>query len=135
MDEKNNKKQLTWYSFIIVSIVTSLLLVYLPMLTTIKYSLFDVSVIGFGEKFAGLKNYKILLTQSTFLKSLWNTVVLAILGLLTIPLGFILAVLINSLGSGRTQSFFRIGLSSKYHYWSQCNPNVSGCLCREMEDC
>ncbi len=56
------------------------------------------------------------MTQSTFLKSLWNTVVLAILGLLTIPLGFILAVLINSLGSGRTQSFFRIGLSSKYHY-------------------
>lgn len=103
------KKQLTWYSFIAVSIVTLLLLVYLPMLTTIKYSMFDVSVIGFGEKFAGFKNYKILLTQSTFLKSLWNTIVLALLGLITIPLGFILAALINGLGAGRTQSFFRIG--------------------------
>ena len=103
------KKQMTWYSFIIVSIVTLLLLVYLPMLTTIKYSLFDVSVIGFGEKFAGLKNYKVLMTQSTFLKSLWNTVLLALLGLLTIPLGIILATMINSLGSCKTHSFFRIG--------------------------
>jgi len=103
------KKQLTWYSFIIVSIVTLLLLVYLPMLTTIKYSMFDVSVIGFGEKFVGIKNYKILLTQSTFLKSLRNTIELALLGLITIPLGFIMAALINSLGVCRTQSFFRIG--------------------------
>lgn len=31
------------------------------------------------------------------------------MGLLTIPVGFILAVLINSLGKGRLQEFFRVG--------------------------
>lgn len=35
--------------------------------------------------------------------------VLTALGLLTIPLGFILATLINSLGRGRLQGFFRVG--------------------------
>lgn len=103
------KKQLTWYSFIIVSIVCLILLVYIPMFTTVKYSMYDVSVVGFGERFVGLKNYKILMTQSAFLKSVANTFILAVLSLMTIPLGFILAVLINSLGTGKTQSFFRIG--------------------------
>jgi ABC-type sugar transport system permease subunit len=34
---------------------------------------------------------------------------MAVMGLLTIPVGFILAVLINSLGRGKLQEFFRVG--------------------------
>ena len=43
------KKQLVWYSFIFVSIITLIVLTYIPMLTAIKYSFHDIQVLGFGE--------------------------------------------------------------------------------------
>lgn len=103
------KKQLVWYSFIIVSLLTLLIFTYIPLLTSIKYSFYDISVLGFGEKFIGLGNYDLLLHNSSFLNAIKNTFGLALCGLVTIPLGFILATLINSLGSGKAQATFRIG--------------------------
>lgn len=105
----NLKKQLVWYSFIIVSLVTLIVLVYTPMLSTIKYSMYDVSFLGYGEKYVGFRNYWLLLSNKTFLKAFVNTLVLMLLGLLTIPFGFVLATLINNLGKGKLQSFFRVG--------------------------
>lgn len=53
------KKQLVWYSFIFVSIITLIVLTYIPMLTAIKYSFHDIQVLGFGEdKFIGFQNYE-----------------------------------------------------------------------------
>lgn len=103
------REQLVAYSFIIVSLATLLVLVYLPMLTTIKYSFYKVGLLGYGEEFIGWNNYKMLFSQSIFWKCIGNTVVLALLGLLTIPVGFLLAVLINSLRPGKLQAFFRTG--------------------------
>ncbi len=103
------KEQFTWYSFIIVSLLTLLIFTYIPLLTSIKYSFYDISVMGFDEKFTGLSNYNLILHNSAFLKSVYNTFGLALFGLITIPLGFILASLINSLGMGKAQSIFRIG--------------------------
>ncbi len=48
--KKMIKKQLIAYSFIIVSLLTLLILVYRPMLTTIKYSMYKVGMLGFGEE-------------------------------------------------------------------------------------
>lgn len=103
------KKQLEWYSFIIVTIAVLIVLVYTPTLTTIEYSFFDVSTMGFNENFIGLGNYRFLLGNPTFLKAMGNTLILGVLGLLTIPLGFILASLINSVIHRGIQSFFRVG--------------------------
>lgn len=103
------KKNLTAYSFILVSLATLAVMVYIPMFTTIKYSLYKVSLLGFGEVFIGFDNYRMLFSQSSFWRAIWNTLVLAALGLLTIPVGFILAVMINSLGKGKLQEFFRVG--------------------------
>ena len=103
------RNQLVAYSFVIVSLLTLLILVYIPMLTTVKYSMYKVGTLGFGEEFVGLKNYKMLFSQKAFWKAIKNTVVLAAMGLMTIPVGFILAVMINSLGKGRLQEFFRVG--------------------------
>lgn len=103
------KKRLRWYPFLIVSVIALILFVYLPMGKTIQYSLYDVSIVGYGEKFVGLKNYRTIFGQSQFIRAIINTFVLAFLGLLTIPIGFFLAVLINGLGKGKLQSFFRIG--------------------------
>lgn len=109
LSKREIKKQLRWYPFLIISVIALILFVYIPMAKTIQYSLYDVSVVGYGEEFVGLKNYRTILGQSQFTRSIANTFILALLGLLTIPIGFFLAVLINSLGKGKLQSFFRIG--------------------------
>ena len=104
------KKQLIWYSFIIVSIITLVVLTYIPMLTAIKYSFYDVQVLGFGDsKFVGFQNYHKIMNNSNFLKAVGNTFLLAVMGLISIPIGFILASLINNVGKGKWQSFFRVG--------------------------
>lgn len=103
------RNQLVAYSFIIVSLLTLLILTYIPMLTTIKYSFYKVGLLGFGEEYIGLQNYKMLFSQSGFWRSIKNTIILSVMGLLTIPVGFLLAVMINSLGKGRLQEFFRVG--------------------------
>ena len=98
-----------WYSFVIVTIITLLVLTYNPLLSTIKYSFYDISVLGFDEAFCGVDNYSLILNNPIFLRAIGNTFILATLGLLTIPLGFVLATLINALGKGKWQSFFRVG--------------------------
>ena len=104
------KRQLVWYSFIIVSILTLVILTYIPMLTTIKYSFHDIQVLGFGEdSFIGFQNYEMIMKNSSFLKSIGNTFILALMSLISIPIGFILASLINNIGKGKWQSFFRVG--------------------------
>lgn len=107
--KKQLKKQCRWYPFLLLSIAALVLFVYIPMGRTVKYSLYDVSVVGHGEKFVAFKNYRTMFSQSQFIRALLNTVILTILSLTTIPLGFFLAVMINSLGKGKLQSFFRIG--------------------------
>ncbi len=102
------KKEMEWYSFLIITIIALIVLTYIPMLTTIKYSFFDTRVLNFGGEFTGIKNYKILMSSDAFLKSLFNTFALAFLSLIQIPVGFILASLINNIGKGIAQSFFRV---------------------------
>ena len=116
MDARRNKQRtrrilrenLTWYSFIIVTLTAVILLVYVPTFTTVLFSLSDVSLKGLETTFIGLHNYQVIFAMSSFWKSILNTLGLATLGLLTIPLGFLLANAINSLGKGPTQSFFRV---------------------------
>lgn len=113
MDKKKRlgirlKKELEWYSFLIISIITLIALTYIPMLSTIKYSFYDTRILNFGGEFNGLTNYKVLMANDSFLRSMGNTFVLAFLSLLQIPISFILASLINSIGKGTAQSFFRV---------------------------
>ncbi len=102
------KRQVIWYSFIILPIIAMLLFTYVPMVKAIQYSVSDVSTLGGVEKFVGIRNYRNLLQFTEFPKSVFNTFALAFMGLLTIPLGFILADMINSLGPGKLQGFFRV---------------------------
>lgn len=100
--------QLQWYSFILPSILCLVLLTYKPLIECIRYSLYKVNVIGFGEQFIGIKNYVSLLTGAGFPRAVGNTLVLALFSLVVIPLGFILATMLHSLGRTRTQAFYRV---------------------------
>ena len=105
---KDIKRNLTWYSFIIVTLAALVVLVYTPTVKTVMFSMTNMGTYGTDYNFIGLQNYKVLLTSSSFLNALKNTFLLAIYGLLTIPLGFLLAFTINNLGHGKLQSFFRV---------------------------
>lgn len=103
------RNNLVAYSFIIVSLVTLFVLVYIPTFSTVNYSFRNIGIVGFGEnQWVGLDNYRTLFGTSVFWKAIGNTIIMAVMGLLTIPVGFLLAVLINSLGRGKLQEFFRV---------------------------
>ncbi len=105
---KDVKKNLTWYSFIIVSLIALCILVYYPTIRTFYFSTTSMGTYGTDYTHVGAQNFRTLLTSSAFLKALKNTALLALYGLLTIPFGFLLANAINGLGRTKLQSFFRI---------------------------
>ena len=105
---KKIKTTLTWYSFIIVSLVVLIVFTYVPTLQTIRFSFTNMGTYGTDYEFIGLKNYETLLTSASFLNALKNTVLLALYSLVKIPLGFLLANAINSLGRTKKQTFFRV---------------------------
>lgn len=102
------RENLTWYSFIIVTLLTVIFLVYVPTGTTILFSLSDVSLKGLDTTWVGLKNYEVIFSMKAFWQSILNTLGLAMWGLIVIPLGFLLANTINNLGRGPLQAFFRV---------------------------
>lgn len=106
--KKDVRRNLTWYSFIIVTIVALCVLVYYPTIRTFVFSTTDMGTYGTDYSFIGIQNFKTLLTSASFLKALKNTFLLALYSLLTIPLGFLLANAINGLGRTKAQGFFRV---------------------------
>lgn len=106
--KRDIKRNLTWYSFIIVTLVALVVLVYFPTLKTLYFSTTNMGTYGTDYEVTGLRNYVTLLTSKSFLRALKNTMLLGIYGLLTIPFGFLLANAINSLGRTKLQGFFRV---------------------------
>ena len=92
-----NKKKLSPY-LLIAPVVIFMLLVYgYPLFLTIKYSLFDVSLIGDNDTFVGLKNYISTLTDKEFYGTFWLTVKWTILTVaLKMGIGFFIAMILNS---------------------------------------
>lgn len=103
------KKSAIWYTFLLPSLICLIVLTYIPTFTSLKYSFYNVSVLGFGETFAGLKNYRALLSNSSFYRALLNTAIMTAYGYSVIPIGYILACLINSISNRKEQTFLRIG--------------------------
>lgn len=102
------KTNLTWYSFVIVSLVCLLVLTYYPTFRTLYYSLTNMGTYGTDYGFVGPKNYKVLLTSKSFLNALKNTILLTTYSLIKIPVGFLLANAINEVRNRRRQTFFRV---------------------------
>lgn len=101
------KQNLVAYSFVGVSIAAALILVYWPTIQGLLFSVTDMQTYGGNYHYVGLRNYKLLLSSGDFLNALKNTLLLALYALITIPLGFLLAYSINSLGKCKSQSLFR----------------------------
>lgn len=102
---KKRKLQLTWYVFLIPSFLGILLFMVYPIFESFRLSFYQSN--GTIEKFIGLRNFQTVLTSGPFWNSVWNTFYIGIFQILiTIPLGFIFASLINSTPRGK--NFFKV---------------------------
>ena len=105
MKSKKRSSQWTWYIFLLPSFLGILLFMVYPIFESLRLSFYQSN--GTIEHFIGLNNFKTVLTSGPFWNSVWNTFYIGIFQILiTIPLGFIFASLINS--TPRGQNFFKV---------------------------
>ena len=99
------RRYLVWYAFVLPPFGLFLLFVAYPTLQAFRLSLYRQG--PGGEQFAGLYQYQRLLLDHVFVGALVNTAILGVAFLaLVIPLGVVLASLLNSLT--RFQTPFKI---------------------------
>lgn len=96
---------LKWYIFLLPSFLGILLFMVYPVFESLRLSFYQSN--GTIENYIGLENFKSVLTSGPFWNSVWNTFYIGIFQIIiTIPLGFIFATLINS--TPRGQNFFKV---------------------------
>lgn len=90
------RRDIPGWLLIVPSLFLFVMLVWRPIIIGIVYSFFDLK--GFEPtEFVGIKNYIDVLTDTNFLKTLWNTVQYVIWSCLGFPIAFILAVMLNEM--------------------------------------
>ncbi|MEK3885165.1 sugar ABC transporter permease [Paenibacillus sp. PL2-23] len=92
-----------WYVFLLPTLLGILFFTVYPLLESLRLSFTR----GVEERFVGTDNYTDVLTSDTFWYAVYNTLYITIFQLIfAIPLGFVLACLINSLR--RSSHFFKV---------------------------
>ncbi|MGM7723043.1 carbohydrate ABC transporter permease [Metabacillus sp. Hm71] len=103
--QKSLNNSLKWYLFLLPSFLGILLFMVYPVFESLRLSFYQSN--GTIENFIGLANFQSVLTSGPFWNSVWNTFYIGIFQIIiTIPLGFIFATLINSTSKG--QKFFKV---------------------------
>lgn len=94
---------MAWYVFLMPTLLGILLFMVYPLIESLRLSFTK----GTGEQFAGFDNYMNVLQSGTFWYSMYNTLYMTIFQLvIAIPIGFIIACLINNLRRGG--NFFKV---------------------------
>lgn len=89
------KENMVGYLFILPAMIFFVLFLFLPILMSLKISLYDYSGIGGMTDFVGMKNYKDAFIDESFILSIKNTFKLISLDLIfTLPISFSLAYMI-----------------------------------------
>ncbi len=115
------KAQIGGWALIVPTLLLFILLLWRPIVIGIAYSFYKI-VGSAPVEFVGLKNYVDVLTDTDFLKTLWNTVTYVFWSLIIgLPLPFIAAVVLNEMIYGK--SFFKFAL-----YMPVVLPSVVTCL-------
>ncbi len=103
--KNRTNSSIVWYLFLIPSFLGILLFMVYPIFESLRLSFYQSN--GTIEKFIGISNFKNVLSSGPFWNSVWNTFFIGIFQvIITIPLGFIFASLINS--TKRWQNFFKV---------------------------
>ncbi len=100
MKRKFDKKDLTAWLFIVPSLVLIVLFIFYPMVQAFITS-FQTGI-GNNMTFHGIKNYQRLLTDETFKKALFNTVLYLVI---QVPIMIFLALVISSMLNDKKLKF------------------------------
>ncbi len=88
--------------FLLPALILFLLFVVYPIFRSIYFSMFDWNGLGPAVDFVGWENFKTILTDTVFLKALWNVLLIIVFSLgLQLPLALALAVLVGRNLPGR----------------------------------
>lgn len=100
------QRNISGWILIIPSLLLFYFIVWRPIGIGIGYSFFDLK--GFTpQEFVGLENYKVVLSDTNFIQTLWNTVSYVAWSLIIgFPLPFIAAVMLNEMV--HIQGYFKI---------------------------
>lgn len=98
--KKKKKSSIRWYFFLTPTLLGILFFLLYPIIDSFRLSFYKSN--GIKESFRGLQNYQIVITDSLFWKSVWNTFYISFFSIIiVIPLAFILASIINEMRLGR----------------------------------
>lgn len=96
MLKNNRKNKIIPYIFLLPTVIIIIAVFFYPLLLTFKNSFFDVSMLSSESKFVGLENFKLLLSNKEFIKSIKTTILWTLSSLsLKIIIGLVLALLLN----------------------------------------
>lgn len=100
------KKNIAGWMLILPTVLVFIVFVWRPIIIGVFYSFFDLN--GFTPvRFVGADNYIRVLSDTNFLKTLWNTVQYVLWSLvLGLPLPFVAAVMLNEIQFGK--QYFKI---------------------------
>ena len=103
---KRVQDNLTIFLFLLPSFVLFLLFIIYPIFRASYFSLFNWNGLGPATDFVGLNNFKQILTDQVFLKSITNCLLIVVLSLsIQLPFALILAIMVGRDLPGR--AFFR----------------------------
>ena len=90
------------YLMTIIPFIFFATFVIYPLIWVLRYAFYDYD--GITAKFIGLENFRYLMTDKTWWKSVYNTIYMTIGSLLVHPIALILAVLLNNKTAGSSIS-------------------------------
>ena len=105
------RKAATPYMYILPTVILLLILLVIPIVMVIAYSLFDnVIIANHTPAFVWFQNYVTVLTDSTFHKAIWNTLYFVLVSIVAhIILGMTFAMILNThYLSTRVKGIFRV---------------------------
>lgn len=111
--EKNKgyvKRQLTPYAYLFPTIILLFILLLIPVIMVVCYSLYDNVIVNKNPVFVGLENYKTVLTDPNFHVAIRNTLFFVVVSIVAhMLIGMIFALVLNTRYLGRrTKGIFRV---------------------------
>jgi ABC-type sugar transport system permease subunit len=104
--QHDRRKSYQWYLFLLPTLLGILLFMAYPVIESFRLSFFKSN--GTIESFRGLANYRYVLQSSDFVLSVFNTVFITFFQLLvSIPGGFVVALIINGLAGNGKKNFLK----------------------------
>ena len=104
------KKKLTPYGYLLPTIILMLILLVIPIIMVIGYSLYDNVIANKNPIFIGLENYKTVLTDKDFWTAVSHTMFFVIVSIIVhMIIGMTFALILNTRYLGtKTKGIFRV---------------------------